>query len=745
MRVSLESRLRLPAGSISLAETLDLDRPVRSMRRGYFLALTILALLALGNYLIIDAMIRAQTHAVALTKIATSQRNSLRRAAQIVELVLRTQDQNPGGQRWLAATRRELASLADRIESDRQAFSQAVAQETGTLSHWLSKPLVDTASRQGFSDMTQEAARQLRSFAALDANQVEWRFSVWAPIQLMLAADGPLMTDVDAIADELYRHSVETSQRFQRLHVGLAIVTALTLLAEYLLIFHPMLRRLREGNRRITQGTEQLRHQASHDLLTGVGNRLLLRSTLEGLMQEPGPPRSFAVLLVDIHDFRKINELFGHAAGDHLLREMARRLQDCMRADDRLFRTGGDEFTVVMVPAPADEAAMLAALAHLGEEAGRPVRLQQAQELQLRATLGAAVRTPTSSSADLIKQADYALRMAKLMGPGSARIFDQSDAGLSAARELQAQQLGQALQRGQIKAFYQPIIDVQSRRVLGVEALARWVTDDGSVRSPADFLPTMQEFGMLDQLTDAILRAVVSDRARWREQNVQPEFVSVNFPEVTLADQRLLPRLLELTAGEGMGWLHVEVLETALLSRSTDTIERNILELSRLGVKVALDDFGTGYASLTHLRSLPCHSIKIDRSFVASMLKDAGTLLIVRGMIDIAQGLGIKVTVEGVETLAQHQVFTAYSALQAQGYLYSHPQSPQSLPQWLRAQAKPAECEAGVGGRSSGKSSSASSSTGSSTGSGTSTGRASSGSGSGSGSRSSGGPTEPSS
>jgi len=697
MRTSLRSRLRLPNGSEGLAGPIDLDKPLGLMRRGYFLALSILALLVLANYLIINAMIQAQTHAVALTEIVTSQRASLRRVAQIVELVLRTQEQSAGGAHWLVDTRAELVELADRLDANRQAFDLALNKDQGVLVRWLSGPLIDAERAQRLGQMSQEAAQHVRRFAALDANQVQWRFSVWAPIELALASEGPLLSEVSNLSSELYRHAVERAQHFQRLHLLLAVFSLLTLMAEYLLIFRPILRRLRQRNQRITQITDQLRHQASHDLLTGAGNRLLLQQVLQKLGQGDGQIQSHALFLLDVDGFKTINDLFGHAAGDHALQVLSARLKASLGADDELFRTGGDEFTVVVVPAPRDAQAMQALAAGLRDEINKPIRFEL-QEFQLRAAIGGAALSATSvAGGDLLKQADFALRAAKLSGPGGVRIFDGRDASLSAARELQAQQLSKALPQGQIKAYYQPIVDIHSRRIEGVEALARWHTDEGQVLQPADFLPTLEEFGMLDQLTVAIMQAVVADRMAWRSQGVMPGFVSVNFPEVTLADKGLLWRLQAMAGREGLEWLQIEVLETVLLSRSTDMIERNLHELARQGAQVALDDFGMGYASLNHLRSFPCTSIKIDRSFVAAMLKDSGTLLIVRGMIDIALGLGLKVTVEGIENMAQHEVFTVFPEVRGQGRLYGEVLSAQGLSQLLQQASRAIEGE-GKGG-----------------------------------------------
>ncbi|MCA0174971.1 MAG: bifunctional diguanylate cyclase/phosphodiesterase [Proteobacteria bacterium] len=657
---------------------MDLDMPLQRLRRGYFLALLILALVACGSYLIIDAMQRAQSHAVKLTEIAASQRSNLRRVAQIVELILRTQDQNPGGQRWLAATHQELAALADDISTTRLAFDAELARMHDPLSRPFIRPLISTQRAQRFSAMTEAAAEQTRKFAALDPNQVEWRFSVWAPIELELAAEGALMVEATAIAGELNALAMENSASFRRVHMLLAVVTLLTLLAEYLLIFHPMLEQLRLRHDKLARVTSKLRHLASHDLLTGVGNRLLLRQQLLTMQANEIAPEH-AVLLVDIDDFKNVNDIFGHAAGDHILGQIAHRLHARLKRGDALFRTGSDEFTV-LIHGELHLSGLVVLANRLCETVSKPMQYE-GKEFLVRACVGAAAHSAADpiTADELLKRADFALRTAKLKGPGHIRIFDKCDQGLAAARDLLGHRLGEALAQGRIRPCYQPIYDIRSRRIVGVEALARWHTEDGEVLTPTHFLPTLQEYGMLDQLSDAMLRGVARDRQQWLERGLMPDYVSINFSESTLADKRLPQRLQALFGPGDLHWLHVEVVETALLNQGGGLIESNLRHLMRQGVRVALDDFGTGYASLTHLRGFPCSVIKIDQSFVSAMLKDAGTLLIVRGIIDIAVGLGIEVIAEGIETAAQCEVFQPWPQIAGQGYFFSRPLSPEAL------------------------------------------------------------------
>lgn len=662
--------------------------PLQRLRRGYFLALALLALVTCGNYLIIDAMQRAQRHAVTLTELAAHQRSNMSRVAQIVELILRTQDQNPGGQRWLAATHQELAALADDISQTKLAFDAELARVHDPLSHLFIRPLISAQRAQRFSAMTEGAAEQTRKFAALDPNHVEWRFSVWAPIELELAAEGALMVEATAIAGELNALAVENGERFQRVHMLLAVVTLLTLLAEYLLIFRPMLEQLRLRHDQLAQVTGKLRHLAGHDLLTGIGNRLLLRQQLLTAQAGKIAPEC-ALLLVDIDDFKNVNDIFGHAAGDHILGQIAQRLRARLKQGNELFRTGSDEFTV-LIRGGLDQSGLLVLATQLCEEVCKPMQYE-GKEFLVRACAGAAARSATDpiGADELLKRADFALRTAKLKGPGHIRIFDRCDLGLTAARDLLGRRLGEALAQDQIRPYYQPICDIRSRRILGVEALARWHTKDGEVLTPAQFLPALQEYGMLDQLTDAMLRGVARDRQQWLDRGLMPGYVSINFSESTLADKRLLQRLQALFGTEGLHWLHVEVVETALLSQGAGLIESNLRYLMRQGVRVALDDFGTGYASLTHLRGFPCNVIKIDQSFVSAMLKDAGTLLIVCGIIDIALGLGIEVTAEGIETAAQCEVFRPWPQIAGQGYFFSRPLSPQALLNLLADAAEP--------------------------------------------------------
>ncbi|MFG6449280.1 putative bifunctional diguanylate cyclase/phosphodiesterase [Roseateles sp. BYS180W] len=702
----------------------ELDRPVGALHRGYLFALSLLAILALANFLILRSMIAAQSQAVEITRIATNQRQTFARVARIVELILRTQDQYAGGGKWLAATREELQLLAQRVRANQTQLNAMLPPDGKSWPAWLNfrggedgEPAYAAVTPErlaDFSRLTAQLADQIEDFSKLDAQQVEWHFSLWAPIELTLADRGALVSEVNALTHDLYAAALTGARRFSRVHELLAAVTLLTLLAELMFIFHPLLRRLGQRNRRLLVTVRKLRQVVTHDMLTGLGNRLYLNSRLQELLGEPVP--KLALVLVDVRNFRSVNDVFGHHIGDQLLKTLAQRLSRVeVPSEGHVFRTGGNEFAVIFLQ-DLNAAALLQRAQRLRDELNEPI-FEGGRELQLKVSIGAAIFEPAASKcgeddedvyarvgpdlmspapADdvsgqtavqqqvsrLMHQAGLALRSAKASRADTVSLFGSEDEAMSLVRDALAQRLVRAVGGGDIVPYYQPIVEAGSNRLVAVEALARWITPMGVVL-PLEFLLVMEEYGLLDALTDCMLQAVIADRARWQAAGLQVPRIGVNFPEVTLADRRLLARLERLSGSADLSWLSVEIVETVLLSRAHGLVEGNLKQLRRAGAHIALDDFGTGHASLTHLLSLPCDTIKIDRSFVSTMLSDHSSMLIVRGVADIATGLGIRITVEGIECAEQWAVFQAWPGVSGQGLLFGAPMPAQQLAQRL--------------------------------------------------------------
>lgn len=420
------------------------------------------------------------------------------------------------------------------------------------------------------------------------------------------------------------------------------------------------------------QVAEQLRHQALHDPLTGLANRILVVEHLEQALAEGrrlGVPVALAYL--DVDDLKAVNEGLGHSAGDELLITLGQRLQRALRSTDVAGRVGGDEFVVVS-PDASDEHE----LRHLGERirssvagpvllAGRPHRLS--------VSVGVATGGPMPVEAvTVMNRADEALRRAKRQGKDQVTYYDQAlDAEVREERILDAE-LRRAIAVDELRLAFQPIIDLRSGRVEGMEALVRWQHPRRGLLPPHAFLSVAEESGAIVALGQWVLDAGCAELRRLLED--RPGLVmSVNVSAAQLGRTDLVPAVKAALDRNELSQrsLRVELTETAM-TESPSSLEE-LWELDRMGVRVGIDDFGTGYGSLTYLQSLPARFLKIDRSFVDDILENESHLAIVRAVIDLATTLDIAVVAEGVETSRQATLLRELGCPSGQGYLFSPP------------------------------------------------------------------------
>jgi len=434
---------------------------------------------------------------------------------------------------------------------------------------------------------------------------------------------------------------------------------------------------------------EALHHLAQHDPLTGLANRLLLVERLEqcldALLRGEG---GAALMLLDLDGMKEVNDLYGHSAGDELLRQVARRIRSVIRDSDTLARLGGDEFALLQTPTRAPGTVALVA-ARIVDVIAEPFTIER-HEIRVSVSVGiTACSSPEITADGLLRQADRALYRAKQDGRGRFRFFDPSlDAAVEARRQLE-QELRQALERRELHLVYQPQLELATGRVAGVEALLRWDNAARGQVTPAEFIPVAEATGLIRAIGRWVLEEACAQGRRWREQglalrvsvNVSPlQLRRTDFAELvaaTLARNGLPPDQLCLELPESV--LTDERLGDGLLDRIAGT-----------GVGIALDDFGTGRFSLLGLKRLPVHQVKIDRSFVQLLERDADSEAIVRATVELTHSLGKRVVAEGVETGAQHRFLAALGCDRAQGYAYARPDRPEALAPYLAARASAA-------------------------------------------------------
>ncbi|MDQ0522032.1 putative bifunctional diguanylate cyclase/phosphodiesterase [Methylobacterium gregans] len=433
---------------------------------------------------------------------------------------------------------------------------------------------------------------------------------------------------------------------------------------------------------------ERIVHMARHDALTDLPNRTALRELGSALIGRARaiPGARVAVLCLDLDRFKVVNDSFGHATGDKLLQAVTGRLRGHLRRDDIVARLGGDEFAVLHLTQDPDGAAALAQ--RLIGVVSRPYRLD-GRTVEIGMSAGISLSDEAGAEIDwLLQSADMALYEAKGAGRGTHCVFEpQMDEHARARRALE-HELRDALTGGALELHYQPLVDLGTRRIKGLEALVRWRHPERGLISPGMFIPIAEETGLIVPLGEWVLRQACEAAARW------PAWVSiaVNVSALQLRYRGFAASVLAALAASGLAAarLELEITESVLLEDTEVNLE-TLHTLRRLGVRISMDDFGTGYSSISYLRRFPFDKIKIDRSFVRDLGASAESSAIIRAVVGLGASLGITTLVEGVETEAQLEAVRAEGAQEMQGFLFSPPRTMAEIDVLLAAQ------EAGAG------------------------------------------------
>jgi diguanylate cyclase (GGDEF)-like protein len=435
--------------------------------------------------------------------------------------------------------------------------------------------------------------------------------------------------------------------------------------------------RLIEANRRLKAeiaDREELQarsqYLALHDSLTGLGNRLLFKEQLEEALKDvSATPHPLSVLFVDLDGFKAVNDTLGHSIGDMLLKLIASRLRDTTTKADRIARLGGDEFAILQTSVAQPDSAIALAESII-EVVGQPCTID-GHDISIGASVGIAIGRPGATDAEsLLKSADLAMYSAKSDGRGTFRIFDPEMDSIVQARRTLERDMRTALVQNGFQLFYQPLVNLQTKKVTSFEALMRWRHPERGVVSPSEFIPVAEQMGLIVQLGEWALRQACTEATGWPEDIG----VSVNLSPLQFAKGNLTSTVINALASSGLpaSRLELEITETVFLEKSERNIEI-LNQLRDLGVRISMDDFGTGYSSIGYLRSFQFDKIKIDQSFVKDLLVDEGSLAIVRAIAGLGVSFGMTTTAEGVETEEQMRRLNVEGCIEVQGYFYSKP------------------------------------------------------------------------
>jgi diguanylate cyclase (GGDEF)-like protein len=437
---------------------------------------------------------------------------------------------------------------------------------------------------------------------------------------------------------------------------------------------------------RLEQANADLQHQATHDTLTGLPNRVLFLDRLgREIAHAEREGRTFAVLVLDLDRFKVINDTLGHGAGDQLLIEIARRLSRAVRAVDTVARTGGDEF-LVLVTGIREPAYAAVVAAKLVSELDQSVSIG-ATEVHTSGSIGISVYPADGTDADsLVAHADEAMYFAKQSGRNSFQFFNAGMSVFSRERLDLERDLRRALPLQQFELHYQPKIDIVSGRTNSVEALLRWRHPTRGLVGPDGFIPLAEESGLMLGIGEWVLREACRQARQWQDEglpflriavNISPRhFLQPKFLEIVraaLSDHDLEPRYLE-----------IELTETTVMDHAESSVQI-LEELSRMGVLLSIDDFGTGYSSMSYLRRFPIDKLKIDRTFIKDLTRNSDSSAIVEAIISLAHSLRLKVVAEGVETAQQLEQLRELGCDQFQGFYRSAAVPPGEIQKFLQA------------------------------------------------------------
>ncbi len=423
---------------------------------------------------------------------------------------------------------------------------------------------------------------------------------------------------------------------------------------------------------------------AFYDALTGLPNRALCMDRLEQAIALAAREQfGVAVFFIDLDHFKNINDSLGHQAGDHLLEEIARRLQRTLRREDTVARLGGDEFVVILSDVSEESVNRVA------EKVLTAVR-QPCQvlghRLHVSCSIGVAFYPTDGDTAELLlRNADGAMYRAKKEGRDRVRYYTADINRRAVARLALEEALHQALERGEFLLHYQPRIDAESGHILGVEALVRWQHPQRGLVPPGEFIPLAEQTGLIQPLGQWVLEEACRQAMTWQSAGFEPLAVAVNISQRQFMDRSLashVQRLLDRT-GLWPALLELEITETMIATRVDEGVAM-LEELAALGVRLAIDDFGTGYSSLSQLKRFPVHVLKIDKSFVEGVPDEPGDLAIVRAILSLARVLGLDVVAEGVETEEQFHFLRLEGCREMQGYYLAKPMPAAELEKRLR-------------------------------------------------------------
>src|ERR1041385_505962 len=440
-------------------------------------------------------------------------------------------------------------------------------------------------------------------------------------------------------------------------------------------------------SRQLQESKDHFRHAAFHDALTNLPNRALLAENLKFVIERTKQHEDyqFAVLFLDVDRFKNVNDSLGHTIGDQLLIAMARRLESCIRDVDMVARLGGDEFAILLdgISGPLEATAMAE---RIQAKLSAPFNLS-GHEVFTTTSIGIALSsTGYDQPENMLRDADTAMYRAKAQGKACYEVFDKGMHTHAVYLLQMENDLRRAIDREELRVYYQPIASLDSGQLAGFEALVRWQHPERGFINPSDFIPLAEDTGLIVPLGLWVLRKACQQLCQWQWQSPANRnlFMSVNLSSKQVSQPDLVSQIRSVLEETNVDPKHLklELTESAVM-HNADMAARLLKRLKALGVQLSIDDFGTGYSSLGYLHKFPVNTLKIDRSFIGRIGEDSENIEIVRTIVSLAENMGMNVVAEGVETLSQLTQLRSLNCQYGQGYLFSRPVDADTVGAWI--------------------------------------------------------------
>ncbi len=423
-----------------------------------------------------------------------------------------------------------------------------------------------------------------------------------------------------------------------------------------------------------TKVQELMRHQAHHDHLTDLPNRILFNQQLNHILSQADKNKEMlAVFFLDLDYFKVVNDTVGHDMGDQLLKGIAQRLSSVLYKEDIIARIGGDEFAIIVNNISARETAAVVAQKII--DSLKSPWILGSHEFHITTSIGIALYPADGQTVEiLLKNADMAMYQAKDLGKNNYQFYEPNMKDRISQRLALEHSIRRGLEQGEFVIYYQPLLDLSTRKIVGIEALIRWNHPRKGLISPAEFIPVAEETGLIIPLGEWILRSACKRNKAWQDSGYPPMRMAVNLSARQFQQQKLVKKVARILEETGLDprWLELEITESIAM-KDVEFTSKMLFELQKMGITIAIDDFGTGYSSLSYLKRLPIDILKIDRSFIRDIISDPDDASIVKTIIILAHNLKMKVTAEGVETQEQLNYLRQQGCDEIQGYLFSKP------------------------------------------------------------------------